>query len=231
MEKKQLNDLYDYGLKIYQNPDYFKFSLDSILLSEFTKIHKKDKIIDLCTGNAPVPLILSTKYDNEIYGVEIQEELFNYAKESVEYNKKNQIKLINDNIKNLKNYFPGNNFDIITCNPPYFRYNETGYLNLEPKKALARHELTMNIDDLCEIMNYLLKNNGTIYMVYNAQRLFELSIVLAKYNIFIKKVVFVITNNSKEYNIVLIKATKDGKKDAKLSYIDVRNLKTYQNIF
>lgn len=231
MEKKQLNDLFDYGLMIYQHPDYFKFSLDSILLAEFAKIHKNDKVIDLCTGNAPIPLILSTKYDNEIYGVEIQKDLYEYALESVKYNRKNQIKLINDNIKNLKNYFPGNNFDIITCNPPYFRYNETGYLNIEPKKALARHELSMNIEDLCFIMDYLLKNKGTIYMVYNAHRLFELAIILSKYNIFIKKTVFVKTNDSKEYNIVLIKAVKNSKTDSKIGYIDVREKKTYQNIF
>ncbi len=54
-----LNDLFDYGLKIYQSVDGFKFSLDSILLSEYVKLTKNTKnILDLCTGNASVPLIL-----------------------------------------------------------------------------------------------------------------------------------------------------------------------------
>ena len=63
------NDLYDYyGFSIYQDEDNFKFSLDSILLAEFVDIDKKsNNIVDLCTGNAPVPLILSTKTDNKIY--------------------------------------------------------------------------------------------------------------------------------------------------------------------
>ena len=70
-----LNDLYDYeGMKIYQNEDNFKFSLDSILLAEFVDIKKDTNlIIDFCSGNAPVLLILSTKcnaYFKEKYGKE-----------------------------------------------------------------------------------------------------------------------------------------------------------------
>ena len=63
-----INDLYDYGLKIVQNNSYFKFSLDSLLLSEYVEITKKDKnLLDLCSGNAPLPLIIGKKYNIEIY--------------------------------------------------------------------------------------------------------------------------------------------------------------------
>ena len=64
-----INDLFDYGLKIYQDEEKFKFSLDSLLLSEFVDIKKSDrKLIDLCSGNAPLPLILASKHDiNIIY--------------------------------------------------------------------------------------------------------------------------------------------------------------------
>ena len=72
--ERVLNDLYDYeGLKIYQYEDGFKFSLDSILLAEFVEIKQGiGTIVDFCTGNAPVPMILSTKCDAKIYGFEIQ---------------------------------------------------------------------------------------------------------------------------------------------------------------
>ena len=39
---KVLNDLYDYGLKIYQDTEKFKFSLDSLLLAEFVELKKDD---------------------------------------------------------------------------------------------------------------------------------------------------------------------------------------------
>ena len=100
----ELNDLFDYGYKIYQNPLYFKFSVDSVLLAEFIKIKKNDnKIIDLCTGNAPIPMILSKKYGNklEITGVELQKEIYDLGIKSINYNKITNIKLINDDINNL----------------------------------------------------------------------------------------------------------------------------------
>ena len=73
MNKKVINDLFDYlHMKIVQDENNFKFSLDSILLAEFVEKPKKDDImLDMCTGNAPIPLILSTKYQNKIYGFEL----------------------------------------------------------------------------------------------------------------------------------------------------------------
>ena len=125
------NDLYDYyGLSIYQDEDNFKFSLDSILLAEFVDNKSMDsKIVDLCTGNAPVPLILSTKYINKIYGVELQESIANLAIRSVEDNNlKNRIEIINDNIRNVSKYFEAESIDIVTCNPPYFKFFEDNSL-------------------------------------------------------------------------------------------------------
>ena len=40
---------------IYQDTEYFKMSLDSLLLAKFVTINMRDKnIIDLATGNAPI---------------------------------------------------------------------------------------------------------------------------------------------------------------------------------
>ena len=50
------------NLKIVQRSDYFNFSIDSLLISEFIKIQKNTKkILDLGTGNAAIPLFLSKK--------------------------------------------------------------------------------------------------------------------------------------------------------------------------
>ena len=60
---ERINDLVGYkNLKIVQNNDWFKFSLESVLLPCFVIINKNtNNILDLCTGNAPIPLVLSTK--------------------------------------------------------------------------------------------------------------------------------------------------------------------------
>ena len=134
-----LNDLYDYNLKIYQNDKLFKFSLDSLLLAEFVEIKKNDeKLLDICSGNAPLPLIIGKNYNIEITGVEIEKEIYDLAEKSIKINKLTNIKMLNMNALDLKNYFPGNNFDIITCNPPFFKVNKTSLMNEERKKAIAR---------------------------------------------------------------------------------------------
>ena len=89
-----LNDLVGYkNMKIYQNSDWFSFSLDSVLLPNFVTLNKNISLtMDLCTGNAPVPLILSTKTTAKIIGIEIQKDVYELADKSVKYNKlDNQI--------------------------------------------------------------------------------------------------------------------------------------------
>lgn len=58
-----LNDILGYpNRKIYQNNEFFSFSLDSIMLANFVTIRMRDKkIIDLGTGNGVIPLILSLR--------------------------------------------------------------------------------------------------------------------------------------------------------------------------
>ena len=146
-----VNDLYDYGYKIVQNNNYFKFSIDTIALADFISIRFTDKkMLDMCTGNAPIPIILSSKI-SEIYGMEIQKPIFELAHKSIKINNLDNIKLINDNIKNWTKYFPGNNFNIISCNPPYFKYNNNALVNDNIIKSIARHEITINLEEIIQI--------------------------------------------------------------------------------
>ena len=130
--KEVLNDLFDYpNLKIYQYVEGFKFSLDSILLAEYVKINSKTKtILDLCSGNAAVPMILSTKTKALIDAFEIQACIYELAKKSIKYNKlDNQITIYNENIKNIEKLKKGIKYDIITCNPPYFKVDDDKHIN------------------------------------------------------------------------------------------------------
>ena len=155
-----LNYLLGYkNLKIYQDTDMFNFSLDSVLLPNFVTINKKhQKIMDIGCGNAPIPLILSTRTNAEIIGVEIQKESYNLAVESVEVNKlSNQIKIINADINELYKEIESDTFDVITCNPPYFKYSESSNVNENDYKTIARHEVKLDISRLMNISNRYLE--------------------------------------------------------------------------
>lgn len=208
-----INDIVGKNLKIYQDNDFFKFSLESVLLPNFVTVNLRDKLIlDLCTGNAPIPLILSEKTKAKIYGVELQPAVYELAKKSVCINKKeDQITILNEDVKNLKQVFNGDTFDIITVNPPYFKVFEKSLINQNDIKATARHENNLNLEELFKIVSYLLKNNGAFYMVHRTERLIEIIETLKKYNLTLKCLQFIHPYKNKESKLFMLKAVKNGK--------------------
>ena len=217
MEK--INYLLGYkDLKIYQDTEMFNFSLDSVLLPNFITISKNTKnIMDIRTGNAPIPLILSTKTKAKIVGVEIQKQVSDLAEKSVKLNKlENQITIINEDINKLKDDYESDYFDIITCNPPFFKINDESKLNKTDYKTIARHEVTLNLEEICQIAKKLLKNGGTLALVHRPERLTDILHIMRKNNIEPKKIRFVHPKCNKEANILLIEGKKNAKSGLKV---------------
>lgn len=225
------NDLFDYKNRyIYQDKDGFKFSLDSILLAEYPYVKDNLKILDMCSGNAAIPLIISTKTESNIVAFEIQEEIAALAKKSVELNKlEKQIEVINDDVNNIANYFNKEYFDIIVCNPPYFKNNSSIH-NKEEIKAIARHEIKINLEQIFKISFDYLKNNGILYMSHRADRLDEIINIAKKYNLNVKELILVQTKSS-DISMILVKCIKNSKNGIKIKVLDVSKCSTYQHIF
>ena len=206
------------NLKIYQNTEMFKFSLDSVLLANFVTINPSTKkILDIGTGNAIIPLILSTKTKSKITGVEIQKEVSNLATKSVKINNlEEQINIINKDINEYLKTDETEVYDVITCNPPFFKLNEKSIINESKCKQIARHEITLNLDNLIKISKKLLKNNGRLAIVHRPERLIEIIEIMKKNNIEPKKLCFVYPKINIESNILLIEGIKNGKPGIKI---------------
>lgn len=216
---EEINRLLNYkDLKIVQNTDWFKFSIDSVLLSNFVKITKNTtNIIDFCTGNAPIPLILSTKTRANITGVEIQKDVYNFAKKSIEINNlQDRIEILNMDVKDIAQKYESDSFDLITCNPPYFKLKESSIINDNDIKSVARHEIYINLDDIFKVARKILKNNGTIAIVHRTDRLIDIIDCMKKNNIEPKRLQLVYPKFNKESNIVLIEGAKNGKSSLKV---------------
>lgn len=214
-----LNDILGYkNRKIYQDNECFSFSLDSIMLANFATIRLRDKnIVDLGCGNGVIPLIMSLRTDKQIFGVEIQERLADMARKSVEFNKlSDQISIFNVNMKDFAkgNYFEY--FDLVTCNPPYFKVNEKNYFNDSNEKKIARHEIEINLSDLLVTARKLLKNNGNFAIVHRPERLMEILFEFRKNSIEPKRIQFVYENINKGSTLVLVEGQKNGKEGLKI---------------
>ena len=213
---KEINDLYDYGYKIVQKSDYFKFSLDSMLLANFVNINMADsKLLDFCTGNCPIPIILSNSIKN-IVAFEVQKEIYELGDESLTLNNIDNVKLINDDIKNIGNYYEEGYFDIITCNPPYFKVIDSSRINDNNVKAIARHEILIKLEDIVSLAYKFLRDKGKLYIVYRPDRLMELLKLFDKYKFGVKKLQCCYNNSESLSSMILIEAMKNGQDDLKI---------------
>lgn len=206
------------NLKIVQNTDMFNFSLDSVLLPNFVTLNKNTaKILDIGCGNAPIPLILSTKTSAKIIGVEIQKDVYELALKTVKMNDlEKQIEIINDDINNIYTYFETESFDTVVCNPPYFKVATTPNLNTIEYKTIARHEIKLILEQIINIAKKVLKNNGNIAMVHRPERLSDIITIMRKNNIEPKRIRFVYPKETKEANILLIEGVKNGRPGLKI---------------
>ena len=205
---ERIDDLQYKGLKIIQNTEGFCFGIDSVLLTEFAKDMKKNKtIVDLGTGTGIIGILLTKKVEaSKVIGVELQKDVAQMAKRSVELNNlQNVMQIINEDVHSLS--LEKNSFDYIVTNPPY-KKKGTGIINKEDKQLISRHETTVNLEEWIEVASNLLKDNGAIYMVHRPERLNEIIQDLRKYKLEPKRIRFVYPKKNKDANLVLIKAVK-----------------------
>ena len=139
------------------------------------------------------------------------------AVRSVEYNNlSDQIKVINSDMKDFVNDDNFEKFDLITCNPPYFKVNEKNYFNLSPQKLIARHEVKVTLSDVFSVSKKLLKNNGNFAIVHRPERLLEIFDLYRMNGIEPKRLKFVYEKVSKESTLVLVEGQKNGKPGLKI---------------
>ena len=212
-KNERIDDLEINGLKIVQNEKWFCFGVDAVLLSDFAKKMKKGaKLLDLGTGTAILPILLSAKTDFEkAVGVEVQEELCKMARKSVMLNGlENRIEILCKNIKELNENFEKNTFDVVITNPPY-KKERSGIINENIQKVISRHEIEANLEDFIKISFDLLKDKGEFYMVHHPERLTDILFYMRKYKIEPKNLKFVFSRQNKIPKLVLIKGVKNAK--------------------
>lgn len=209
------NRLLNYkDMYIYQNDCWFSFSIDSVLLADFVNINLRDKnIIDLCTGNAVIPMLLSYKTKRNIIGVELQKEIYELAVKSINTNNlSNRIDIINYDVKNIRSLYNSDSFDIVTCNPPYFETKNIDLQNNNEIKNIARHEVMIKLEDVIKNASYLLKNGKKFVMVHRPSRLIEIIDLFRKYNLEPKRIRLCYPKKGSCANVLLIEGVKNGNK-------------------
>lgn len=214
---ERIDDLQYKGYRIIQNPKEFCFGVDAVLLANFPLIKKDSLVLDLGSGTGIIPVLLAAKTNaKHITGVEIQSYLAEMSQRSVKLNNlENKINIINEDLKNAKNFLPLSGFDIITCNPPY-KDKGTGIVNLKDNKAISRHEIMCTLEDIISISSSLLKFNGKLCLVHRPHRLADIICIMRKYSIEPKRLRLIYSKKDSPSSMILIEGARSGKAELRV---------------
>ena len=213
-ENERIDDLQYKGLKLIQNKDGFCFGIDAVLLSDYAKEMKRaEKVVDLCSGNGIVAVLLSKKVKDiqKIFAVEIQPEVAKLAKKNVKLNAlENTIEVLPMDLKEIQKVIPAGSVDTVVVNPPYKAKN-SGIINEEDTFTIARHEISCTLEDVIQNSAQILKSGGNFYMVHRPERLVDILSLMRKYKVEPKKMRFVYPNSKMPPNLLLIEGVRSGR--------------------
>ena len=209
---ERVDDLERNGLKIIQNPSLFCFGMDAVLLSGFVSAQDGEKVLDLGTGTGIIPILLSAKTGaSHLTGLEIQSVSADMAGRSVRMNDlAGKIDIVEGDIKEAEVLFSPASFDVVTANPPYMIEGH-GIADKTDSKAIAKHEILCDLEDVVKAASYVLHQKGRFYMVHRPFRLTDILEMMRKYRLEPKRMKLVYPSVDKEPVMVLIEGLKDGK--------------------
>ena len=180
----------DFGYDIFQDDTLYKFTKDPVLLVNFSSVKKKDVVVDFGSGTGIIPILIHGKFSpSKIFGIEIQEELFEMSKESLCHNNIENVEILHGKIQDV-HLMLDKKVDVVFSNPPYYKTSDKA----SPKNlsaSIARNEVKINIAEIVESAGRILKTRGRFFLCYTTDRLVELMYQLYKNRFGVKRIQFV----------------------------------------
>ncbi|WP_406602617.1 tRNA1(Val) (adenine(37)-N6)-methyltransferase [Metamycoplasma sualvi] len=188
---------YDNDLFIYQDKNMFNYSVDTILLANLATLSKKTKdVLEIGVNNAALSIFLSQRSDLlHIDAIEIQKEACDLANFNINMNHlEKRINVINDDFnewwkKHTKNV--GKKYDLIVCNPPFYRKETKIKKNISDAMLKATHEITLNLEDIIKGSSKIIEQKGFLALIIPPERLVDCFVLLKKYSFEPKRVIMI----------------------------------------
>lgn len=212
-ENEVLEDLQVGGLKLIQNRSKYRFTSDSVILSNFVNAKRTESLCEIGSGSGVISILISYKCKpKKITAFEIQRSMADIAKRNVLLNNlEDKIEVINAPIQNCFNFVKKESFDIVVSNPPYRKISPKTLISSSEEEAISKHELKLTLEELVEYSNKLLRFGGKFYIVYDAKRTAELICQLKSKTLEPKRMFFTSPSHDKNPILVLVEAVKGGK--------------------
>lgn len=207
------DELWPGGPRFLQAEESFKLSTDSVLLADFAHVGKGAHCLDLGCGAGVLLILLAAKApEAALTGIEIQPAFAALSRENLTENVAlSRAKIINDDLRYLRELVPAESFDLVVSNPPYFAAG-TGYSAPNAPRAAAREEQSCTLSDLCAAAKWALRWGGSFAVVHRPERLSELFCAMTEVGIEPKRLREVVSSPGKAPSLVLVEGRRGGGK-------------------
>lgn len=128
-------------------------------------------MLDIGSGSGLLSLMLAQRYDCPIDAVEIDAETASEAEINIANSPwKNRIHLYNEDVRTFSQQ--GNKkYDLIVSNPPFYsNHLKSG----EKKKNIARHQMTLSLEELAEVIRLTISDHGIAYVLLPPEEMAKL---------------------------------------------------------
>jgi len=196
-------------LKLLQEHNTYRFSIDPILLANFAHLKRRERMLDIGTGCGIIPIYMALRYpENTLMGIEIQKELFDLAVRNLQLNNAANVRFLQGDVRTRAKTLPAP-FDVVVSNPPYVK-QRTGKASPQPSRYLARYESRLDLDSLCAIAGSLLYTKGRLYVIYPAKRLGEFISIARAHGLEPHRLRLIHPRKGEPANLFLIQCVKGG---------------------
>lgn len=211
LSEETLDDIAGGRLKVLQKAKGYRFSFDALLLSHFVRLRHGEHVLEMGTGSGVVSMILAGRWEGvKITGIDIQAEMVAMAGRSVALNGLGEkVELRRVDVREVSSAFPPCSFDVVVSNPPYRKMN-SGRINPDREKALARHEIAGAIRDFLQAAGYVLKPAGRAYFIYPATRMVEILSSMRNARVEPKGLRMVYSNDKTAGKFALVEGIREG---------------------
>lgn len=200
---------------IFQPKTGYRFNLDAVLLAHFAGVKTRAKVLDLGCGTGVVSFLLLARFGADIvrlHGLDVDRKAIALAQKNRQANAwiatRDVDFLVHDWHQRPKAGLPLP-YDVVVSNPPWFAAGR-GRASPHAKRQASRQCQDQDLQAWASFVRSVLKNKGSLFVVFSAARINALLQVMAKVNLEPKTLRFVHDRPGQAAKSVLVQAVAAG---------------------
>jgi tRNA1Val (adenine37-N6)-methyltransferase len=190
----------------------YRFSIDAVILSHLACPQAGETVLDLGTGCGVIPIMLAFRHPEiRVIGVEIQPTLFDLARQNVAANRMtHRIRIVHKDMGQLSLADIDGPVEQVVTNPPY-RQRGSGRINADSQRAVARHELRVDLETVLVTARRMLQTSGRFSIIYPSVRTVDLVAAMRSTGLEPKKMTMIHSKPASSASLVAITGIKGGR--------------------